>query len=441
MIAQRRTDPNILWVLAAGFALTILLLIGSGWLSVQAVDAVEMHSEELLARHRVSTQLIDEMQGEVAGLSGVFYALAAGPRPVRRAELMARLDVLEKDVHRTLDEAQNESTSKPWAGAKQAVEGFISEVRGLLSSGAAAPPPSLYRSHEALVGAIAQLVSANYRTAIEQEGLESSEHRLQLSRALALLGIALALSIVCALATVRIAVQMFRRIEWQAKELSRLSGHVLQTQEQILHRFSRELHDEFGQSLTAIEANLAAVPAATPEVSARLEDCTLLVKDLMSNVRELSQLLRPSILDDFGLKPSLQWLTDSFAQRTGIAIEAHLNFEERIESGIETHLYRIAQEALTNVTRHSKATKVEMRLEKHGGVLRLTVSDNGGGMRSKPKAGRGGLGVAGMRERMRVAGGHLDVRSDSRGVTVVAEVALDEAAQQRAEANPSPIGG
>ena len=107
MIAQRRTDRNVLWVLAAGFALTILLLIGSGWLSVQAVDAVETHSEGLLARHRLSAQLIDEIQGENAGLSGLFYALVAGPRPVDRGVLMARLDAIEKDVHQTLEAARN----------------------------------------------------------------------------------------------------------------------------------------------------------------------------------------------------------------------------------------------------------------------------------------------------------------------------------------------
>jgi signal transduction histidine kinase len=240
--------------------------------------------------------------------------------------------------------------------------------------------------------------------------------------------------------TVRVAVRMFRRTEWQARELSRLSGHVLETQEQMLHRFARELHDEFGQSLTAIEANLAAVPVASPEVSSRIEDCSLLVKDLMSNVRELSQLLRPSTLDDFGLKPSLQLLAESFAQRTGISINSRLDFSGRVPGEIETHLFRIAQEALTNVARHSKATRVDLSLEKRGGVLRLSIADNGGGIKSKPKPDRGGLGLAGMRERMRVAGGQLEVRSDSQGVTVVAEVALDEAAQ-RAETHPSLVGG
>lgn len=436
MTAQRR----VLWVLAAGFAITILLLLSSAWFSVQAVDAVETQSELLLAQHRFSTQVIDEIQGEKAGLSGLFHALVAGPSPVDRPKLLTRLAAIEKDVHRTLESARNEAPSERWGEVKIAVEEYIAEVKRLIASGSAEIPPSLYRSYGSLVTAVAQLVSANYQTTIEHEGRESSAHRGQLRSALALLVTALVLAIICAAATVGVAVRMFRRAEWQARELSRLSGHVLDTQEQMLHRFSRELHDEFGQSLTAIEANLAAVPAQSPEVAARIEDCSLLVKDLMSNVREFSQLLRPSTLDDFGLTTSVQWLAESFAQRTGIDVVSRLEFSGRLSGEIETHLFRIAQEGLTNVAKHSKATQVQLTLEERRGVLRLTIADDGGGIGSKANQGSGGLGLAGMRERMRVAGGKLVIRSDARGLTVLAEVNLDEAAQ-RPEAYPSLVGG
>jgi two-component system NarL family sensor kinase len=354
--------------------------------------------------------------------------------------LLARLAAIEKDVHETLASARDESTSARWASAKIAVERYIAEVKVLVSSDSTAVPLSLYSAHEGLVTAIAQMVSANYQTTVEEEGRGSSEHRAQLARALTLLGIALLLSVICAASTIGIALRMFRRAEWQARELSRLSGHVLDTQEQMLRRFSRELHDEFGQSLTAIEANLAAVPAESPDVASRIEDCSLLVKDLLSNVREFSQLLRPSTLDDFGLTTSLQWLAESFSQRTGIDVASRLDFAGRLSGEIETHLFRIAQEALTNVAKHSKATRVDLALEECDGMLRLAIADNGGGIASKPNRGAGGLGLAGMRERMRVAGGKLEVRSDSRGLTVLAEVKLDEAAQ-RIEAYPSLVGG
>src|SRR5262245_2374670 len=101
MNADRRMDRNMLWVLAAGFALTIAFLVGSAWLSVKAVDAVETRSEELLARHHFSTRLIDEIQGEKEGLSGLFYALVAEPQPANRASVLARLETIESDARRT----------------------------------------------------------------------------------------------------------------------------------------------------------------------------------------------------------------------------------------------------------------------------------------------------------------------------------------------------
>lgn len=417
---------HVLFVLAAGFALTILFLLASGWLSIQAMQAVEERSEALLAQHRISTRIIDEIQGEEAGLSDLFYALVAEPRGTDRAELLRRLDKLQQDAGETLAAARNETNAARWSAATVAVERFISEVRRLvnpeLPGPGQEPPASLYHSHQALVGAISDLVSANYQAAIELESQEAASHRQRLGRALALLGIAVILAVACAVTTVRVAGRMYDRAAWQARELSRLSGHVMETQEEMLQRFSRELHDEFGQSLTAIEANLAAVPADSPEAVSRLEDCTLLVKDLMANVRELSQLLRPSTLDDFGLKPSLQWLADSFSQRTGIAVDARLEFSGRLPREVETHLFRIAQEALTNVTRHSGATEVELALEQREGAVRLTVSDNGGGLKNT-SSGRG-LGLAGMRERMRMSGGRVDLESGPRGVKVIAEVPL-----------------
>lgn len=454
-------DRKVLWVLGAGFTLTITLLLGSGWLSIQAIQTVEVRSEALLAEHRISTQLIDEIQGEEAGLSDLFYALLASPDPAQRANVLGRLGQIEQDVSRTLSSVRNETDAELWSEAQVAVEDFMSEVRRRVDPGVSPPVlagriaaqdldvesepdlAALYASHRRLVRAISDLVTANYQTAIDQESLEAANHRQRLGQAVVLLGIALLLAIVCALVTVRTAGRMYMQTAWQAKELSRLSAHVMETQEKMLQRFSRELHDEFGQALTAIEANLAAVPVTSEEAASRIEDCTLLVKDLMSNVRELSQLLRPSTLDDFGLQSGLHWLAESFEQRTGIKVELRINFSARLSRDVETHLYRIAQEALTNVARHSKASLVTLLLEerlisgRRPGV-RLAISDNGGGLRTSSE--RTGLGLAGMRERMRLCGGKLEIQSSNEGLTIVAEVAQDENTRWF-QTDPSPVSG
>ncbi|MEX2299457.1 MAG: sensor histidine kinase [Bryobacterales bacterium] len=425
MVLHRRIDRNILGILGAGFGLTILLLLGSGYSGIQTMEAVEKRGAILHERQRMNAHLIAQLQDEEAGLSSIFYALAAEPRVAGQAELYARLEDIDRRVQETLGAAMASPSAGRWEGVDVAATQFLTEVRQLLETPGEAihPPPSLYRAHETLVNALARLSVLNFESAVDEAASEGFRGRTQLQRSLVLLATALLLSVICAAVTVYVAGRVFRRMEWQSRELSRLSAHVLETQEEILHRISRELHDEFGQNLTAIEANLAAIPRPGQEVASRVEDCLLLVKDAMSNVRDMAQIMRPSTLDDFGLVVSLQFLVDSFAQRTDVAVEHHLQFDGRLAGETETHFFRIAQEALTNVARHSGATQVKVSLERCNGHLRLAVSDNGRGLRREGHK-KPGFGLIGMRERMRSLGGELSVRSGPEGLTVVAEVPL-----------------
>jgi signal transduction histidine kinase len=134
-------------------------------------------------------------------------------------------------------------------------------------------------------------------------------------------------------------------------------------------------------------------------------------------VRELSQLLRPTILDDFGLDAGIRWLTDRFRERTGIDAEFRSEFNGRLADETETHLFRIVQEALTNIARHSSATRAEIYLRPEDRRIRLTIRDNGKGL--KEQTGSGGMGLIGMRARVRSAGGELElVCQPGKGVTI-----------------------
>src|SRR5208283_3096899 len=119
------------------------------------------------------------------------------------------------------------------------------------------------------------------------------------------------LAVLFAVVTVRMVSQLTREMEWQAAELSRVSWHMLERQEATARRFSHELHDELGQALTAVKTNLTALDGG-PEGQRRLADCLALVDGAIGNVREMSQLLRPTILDDFGLEAGVRWLTEGF---------------------------------------------------------------------------------------------------------------------------------
>jgi two-component system sensor histidine kinase UhpB len=196
----------------------------------------------------------------------------------------------------------------------------------------------------------------------------------------------------------------------------------------VARRFSHELHDELGQSLTAIKANLSALRAAPAQ--SRVDDCMALVEDAIRDVREMSQLLRPTILDDFGLDAALRALTEAFSQRTNIKVDYKSDKQNlRLNDQTETHLFRIAQEALTNVARHSEATAVEVKLAADSRQVELIVSDNGHGGKATDKGNRAGLGLAGMQMRARGCGGKLIVKSDAgRGFTIAVTCPIGVAA-------------
>lgn len=430
MKPKRTGDGSGLWIIGLGFGLTIVLLLGSAYAAIQAMGHGQSRVLGVAQEQQITDKLIDEIQGEEAGLSSLFYSLIRSDNPTERHQLLDKLAAVESDIQRTFAVAMARSDAERWRSVKVAVEQFTSSLRTAFR---AARTPStqsaddLYRSHETLARELATLVSENYQKAVEAHTREHDLRREGLRYALYLLIGAVLLSILCAVSTMLKANNVLRRARWQARELSRLSGHVLETQDSVVRRLSRELHDEFGQTLSAIEANLAAIPANTPDQQSRIEDCLLLVKDAMSNVRELSQLLRPSILDDFGLNAGLQWLADSFHQRTGIEVDAHIEHEGRLPNETETHLFRIAQEALTNVSRHSGAKRVTLSLTAFAGRLTLTVSDDGKGL--TPRNGRAGFGMMGMRERMRAAGGELHVNSSPKGLTLRAEVPVEQVGQ------------
>ena len=440
MKPKRSDEGDSLRILVAGFGLTILLLCGSAYLAILEMGKGTARIMGIAHEQQIVDKLIDDIQEQEAGLSSLFYSIAKSNTPEDRDRLLSQIASAEQGIQRTFSAATDHGNGPQWERVRNAVGRFTSELRAAVRVPAESGGPSdtLFAAHQVLVRELTDLVSANYQAAVEATTREESHRAERLRFVLMLLALAVFVSIVCAIRSVQGTGRVIRRARWQARELSRLSGHVLETQDTVVRRISRELHDEFGQTLTAIEANLAAISPASLEQQAQIEDCVLLVKDAMSNVRELAQLLRPSILDDFGLKAGLQWLADSFRQRTGIEVTLRIDYEGRLPEETETHLFRIAQEALTNASKHSGATRVDIRMREDLGRLELSIADDGRGLRPREE-GRQGFGMMGMRERMRAANGELHIRSTSNGLTIVAEVPLAEIG--RAQEDPNLVGG
>jgi signal transduction histidine kinase len=202
---------------------------------------------------------------------------------------------------------------------------------------------------------------------------------------------------------------------------------VVEGQELERRRLARELHDETGQALTSILLGLKRVDEAKTREDARRAASELreeIVKTLQS-VRRLAVELRPKALDDFGLVPALERLADAFRGDSGIAIDVEANLDEtRLPAEVETALYRIAQEALTNVAKHAHARHVSVVVTRRDGSVTVVVEDDGRGFGSAG-GDAAGLGLVGMKERVGLLGGRLAIEStEGSGTTIVADVPL-----------------
>ena len=192
-------------------------------------------------------------------------------------------------------------------------------------------------------------------------------------------------------------------------------------------RVARELHDDTAQALVALGRNLDALildEDQNPEARQRAEEIRSLADSILRNVRRFSRDLRPSLLDDLGLVPAVEWLTEDLSQQTGVSAQLDvLGLSRRMEPDVELSLFRIAQEALSNVRRHSHATQVTVRLSFADKRVRLVVKDNGLGFvpneRPADLSSARGLGLRGMRERAELIGGAFAVASSpGKGTTI-----------------------
>jgi len=198
-------------------------------------------------------------------------------------------------------------------------------------------------------------------------------------------------------------------------QLRRLSARIMDGQEEERAAIARELHDELGQMLTALRMESVwlynHLKENDPPAGERASAMSELIDKTIDEVRGMALSLRPKVLDDLGIIDTLEWYTTEFEKRSGIAAIFKTRNVPPIDRILSTAIYRIVQEALTNVARHSHAAHVEIMLQTEGDLLTLSIKDNGCGFGEKEPLKSEGLGIAGMRERVNLAGGLLDIQS------------------------------
>jgi signal transduction histidine kinase len=220
-----------------------------------------------------------------------------------------------------------------------------------------------------------------------------------------------------------------KSVDWLARqqdELRELSARVLEAREEEKTLLARELHDELGQLLTAMKMNLAWVrerlPPGNPELGARAAQMDAVLDRTVASVRRISADLRPLMLDDLGLPDAIAWLAEEFSKNTGIACHLSAPPEgtlDNVDGKVAITLYRVLQESLTNVARHSGARASRVSIAESGAMLQLEVEDDGRGIVEADLAGKRSLGLKGLRERVRYIGGEVEIGPAPRGGTRV----------------------
>ena len=216
--------------------------------------------------------------------------------------------------------------------------------------------------------------------------------------------------------------------------LRELTARLMQLQDDERRRIARELHDSVGQTLAALSMNLTRVGADIErlgQTAKTIADSSVLVQEMNKEVRTISYLLHPPLLDEAGLVSALKWYIDGYSQRSGIEVELEVPEDfGRLPRELETGIFRTVQECLTNIHRHSGSPTARICLTRSGGELRLQVQDHGTGLAAKTleeveSAGTPGVGIRGMRERMRQLGGILEINSNGSGTIVEARLPIE----------------
>lgn len=416
------TRSAITRALLAGFAVVIFLLLAAGLLGVRNISAIQSTATRLSLEQKRTTELLEAVLGEQRALSAVYANILKSPEAPDEGPLLDQLAASRADIAAIVRDASGEPEHPAWAELESAIHVFVTEASEQLRAEKTGPlrARELLGSWQRVDRLVARLVETQTAHSLRLKlELQKLSERLLRESAILMVG-GLLFAVLFAFVTYRYAGRLIRELETQTAELGKVSWQLLEKQEVTAKRFSHELHDELGQSLTAMKANLVAVSSSNGVNRDRLDDCMHLVDEAIVNVREMSQLLRPTLLDDFGLAASLRWLCERYRQRTGLRIEFHGPAEARFSEEVETHLFRIAQEALTNVARHAAASSVDVTLRIDEDGVALSIRDDGRGVEDKRDAEQPrGLGMVGMRARARSAGGELKVRSEPGKGTLV----------------------
>ena len=453
--------------LAIGLGVAVLVIVGFSLYAAREIRTLRDEQAALSERNRLDTLQIVRIQQNLSSVGGALrdmverrepYPLDAWENTFSRLEIdleqalarerelapvgrlageQAQLDAANRRFWEAMERAFAAAKARP--GDPQAEAAAAAIVRGEASA-----------RHAELVTLVSQLIITNTRVNEASAASARGVYDRVAQQIYVLAAILVAGVVVGGALLLHMTRRTFQTVHTLAAERRALSWRMLTLQESLQTEFARELHDEFGQILTAVGMMLGRVrrkvgasgdPGMAPFL-ADVEEAQEVTQKTLDRIRKKSRLLHPVILDDFGLQQAVAWYIDEFSRQHGIDTAFIPDGEiAGLPPKVATHLYRIVQESLTNVAKHAEASRVEVRLTRDAKGIELSVADDGRGPAplATPRAGGdgpGGIGITCMRERAALMGGTFEAGRGARGgLHVVVWVPLDAAT----EAEPAPM--
>jgi signal transduction histidine kinase len=426
--------------LIVGLVVSLVTIAGMGWYTVREVRTLRDEQTAITERNRRDSLQLIRIQSNLATVSTALRDMADRVEPYPVVYWRQTFDRLRADLNEAITlentfapaerpEAQQrrlrESVDRFWTSLDQV---FAQAAAGDEKGALARVRTSVGAQHLELVGLVSQFLVLNNRVQEEASQRNREIYERVVGEIIVLVAALLVLVALIGVYTIWANRRAFQEVARLSGQLRTLSWRMLRIQEDLQQSFSRELHDEFGQVFTAIGMLLGRVkrnlPAESP-LGADVEEVRGIAQQTLERIRVQSRLLHPTVLDDFGLEKAVEWYVEQFGRQNDIAT----HFEVAGPIGVvppesTIHIYRIVQEALTNVSKHAGAKEAWVRLAQRNGRLALAIEDRGRGLPAGDAVARG-VGLVSMRERAELMGGTFAIRpATPRGVIVDVEVPL-----------------
>jgi signal transduction histidine kinase len=424
----------------AAAVIFLLLSSGSAYLAFTSMDASQgwvRHSRDVqsaLAQFSMAIARAGRLRSEYVD-SGDASLLQ------QQAEVVAQIRNTAEVIQRlTADNAQQQANCKQLAELKERRIALLNQAIELKKTGQSTPAAQAAISRQSL--ATAEISDLLLQRMYDTEEQLLAERQARASRSNSLTALILIISVLLALGLFLVH---HRLLTEQVSARSRaelaqrtLSAKLLTLQDEERRKFARELHDSVGQQLVAMKMAISVLQARLPGDTS-LQDCLKLLDDTIAETRTISHLLHPPLLDEAGLNSACRWFVEGFGKRSGINVNLDIHDgAARLPEATELVLFRVLQESLTNVHRHSGAKRADVSLQTTGHNVILRVRDYGNGMPAavvqslREDGSGGGVGLAGMTERIREIGGRLEIDSSLIGTEIVARVPVRARPAQKA---------